>query len=494
MMEKILEKLDALDENARVLAAVRSKKANPQLKQRENPLTTPLLFDLQDLQVEFGGTITPPTSKTVAKKTAKSCDLKTSKVRTSFKYKPKPRSGFEESDLPGLAANTNCEEKPKGGNLKLSPISLRFLKDKNEAEYAKPLNLLQSQPRNRCKRSSESSILYPTGANQSNASEEKVSTPFTGQNEKRAKKFMYSTDHSADSMEKGRKDHPLVTDSVTKENEPTRDNQARTLCPVKQSTLFPLIFEDVLDNPTIKIIDLGPTETVLYSMDSETVLALQDREDTTSIPSSSLDSLAFKAEESHTNPIIFYDAAYIEMLIMIKRFTPYVIIYTRKNIVLEKNCDTAKALFNDEPSTVSEPQRTKPVSQHKDLSFFSTEQVQKSIKERRKRKHDNLASEKRPPNTLYNLSRTFSSLTKRFAGYFDKDATQEKSAKTDGFERIFTKAKPPPKRKFTTLPLRYDSKPLKNILEIRKLNNITPLDNLLTWKVNDLKNQLCSKT
>ncbi|XP_052573157.1 uncharacterized protein C1orf141 homolog [Peromyscus californicus insignis] len=452
MMEKILEKLDALDENARVLAAVRSKKANPQLKQRENPLTTPLLFDLQ---VEFGGTITPPTSKTVAKITAKSCDLKTSKVRTSFKYKPKPRSGFEESDLPGLAANTNCEEKPKGENLKLSPISLRFLKDKNEAEYANPLNFLQSQPRNRCKRSSESSILYPTGANQSNASEEKVSTPFTGQNEKRAKKSMYSTDHSADSMEKG-KDHPLVKDSVTKENEPTRDNQARTLCPVKQSTLLPLIFEDVLDNPTLKIIDLGPTERVLYSM-----------------------------EESHTNPIIFYDAAYIEMLIMIKRFTPYVIIYTRKNIVLEKNCDTAKALFNDEPSTVSEPQRTKPVSQHKDLSF-STEQVQKSIKERRKRKHDSLASEKRPPNTLCNLSRTFSSLTKRFAGYFDKDATQKKSAKTDGFERIFTKAKPPPKRKFTTLPLKYDSKPLKNILEIRKLNNITPLDNLLTWKVNDL--------
>ncbi|XP_037058654.1 uncharacterized protein C1orf141 homolog isoform X2 [Peromyscus leucopus] len=399
MMEKILEKLDALDESARVLAAIRSKEANPQLKQRGNPLTTPLLFDLQ---VEFGGTITQPTSKT-AKITAKSCDLKTSKVRTSFKYKPKPKSGFEESDLPGLAANTNRDEKPKGENLKLSPISLHFLKDKNEAEYAKPLNFLQSQPRNQCKRSSESSILYPTGANQSNASEEKVSTPFTDQNEKRAKKSMYSTDHSTGSMEKGRKDHPLVKDSVTKENEPTRDNQARTLCPVKQSTLLPLIFEDVLDNPTIKIIDVGPTETVLYSMDSETALTLQDKEDTTSIPSSSLDSLAFKA-------------------------------------------------------------------------------VQKSIKEKQKRKHDSLASEKRPPNTLYNLSRTFSSLTKRFAGYFDKDATQEKSAKADGFQRIFTKAKPPPKRKFTTLPIKYDSKPLKNILEIRKLNNITPLDNLLTWK------------
>ncbi|XP_036034473.1 uncharacterized protein C1orf141 homolog [Onychomys torridus] len=405
-MEKVLEKLDVLDENARVLAAARSKV----------------------YEVEAGNTSPPRCEK-----------YQVNTYISSFYFILSTKSE--------ASAEICIYMSFSHGNSFLT-----------EAEYAKPFNFLQSQPRNRCKRSLESSVLYPTDASQSNASEkEKVSTPFTDENKKRAKRSMYSTVHSTDSTEKGRKDHPLVKDSVTKENEPTRDNQARTLCPVKQSILLPLIFEDVLTNPTIKITDLGPRETVLYSM-----------------------------EESHTNPVTFYDKAYIDMLVTIKRFTPYVITYARKNTVLEKNCDMVKALFNHEPSTVSELQRTKPVSQLKDLFFFSTKRVQKTIKERQKRKHDSLASEKRPPNTLYHLSRTFSSLTKKIAGYFDKDATQEKSAKTDGFERIFTKAKPPPKRKFTALPIKYDSKPLKNILEIRKLNNITPLDNLLTWKVNDL--------
>ncbi|CAO2588289.1 Uncharacterized protein C1orf141 homolog, partial [Lemmus lemmus] len=310
------------------------------------------------------------------------------------------------------------------------------------AEYAKPLNVLQSEPRNQSKRSPESSILYPTCAKQSKASkEEKVY-----KNGNRTKKSMYSTDHSADSIKEGRRDHPRVHDFIAKENESVRDNEARSPRPVKQNIFLPLHFEDVLKNPTIKIIDLGPTETVLYS-----------------------------TKESHTNPIIFHGKEYIVMMFLKKRFTPYVMTYTRKNIVLEKNYEMFKALFNDKPSAVSKPQRT-----NKDLPVFSTEWVQKSINEKQKTNHDSLASKKRPPDTLYNLSRTFSSLTKKIVGYFDKDATEEKSAKTDGFQRQFSKVKPPRTRKFTTLPIKYDSKPLKNILEIRKLNNITPLDNLLS--------------
>ncbi|KAL6065961.1 hypothetical protein STEG23_030064, partial [Scotinomys teguina] len=263
-------------------------RTNFQFEQSKNLLTKLPLFDLH---VEFGDTIAPSPSKTVTKMTEdKSCDLKPSKMCVSFKYKPQSRSDFEESDLPGLAENINYEEKPKGENLKLSPTSLCFLKDKTEAEYAKPFNFLQSQPRKWCKRSSEPSFLCPILANQFNASKkEKVSTPFTDQNEKRAKKSIYSTDHSADSMKTGRKDHPLVKDSVTKENELTRDNQARTPCPAKKSTLLPLYFEDILNNPTIKIIDLGPKDTVLYSLDSETAPTKKDRADTP------LDSLTFEA-------------------------------------------------------------------------------------------------------------------------------------------------------------------------------------------------------
>ncbi|CAH6790586.1 RGD1562532 [Phodopus roborovskii] len=448
MMGKVLEKLKALDENARVLAAIRAKKTNVHLEQRKKPLTTPLLSDLHE---EFGGTIAPSAPKTVTESVEdKSCNLKKSKIRVSFKYKTEPRSAFEESDLPGLATNKKYAEskllEPKRKHLKLSPRSLRYLKDQTEAIYANSLHLLQSQPRNQCKRSPESPILHPTPPGQTNAN----------QNEKRAKKSMYSTDHSADSIEKGKKHHPLVNDLITKENESASDNQARTSCPVKQNALLPLHFEDVLKNPTVKIIDLAPKETVLCFM-----------------------------EESHTNPIIFHDTAYIEMLFLAKRFTPYVMTYTRKNLVLEKNWEMLKGLFYDQPSIVSKPQRPKPVVQYKELTLFSTQRVQKSIKEKRKKKHDSLASKNTPPDTFYNLSRTISNITKRFVGYFEIDATQEKSAITDEFERIFSKTKPPPTRKFTTLPIKYESKPLKNTVEIRKLNNITPLDNLLSWKVNN---------
>lgn len=198
-------------------------------------------------------------------------------------------------------------------------------------------------------------------------------------------------------------------------------------------------------------------------------------------------------EESHTNPIIFHDTAYI-VRFLTERFTPYAMTYTKKNVVLEKNCEMFKALLNDKPSAVSKPQRTKPATHYKSLQFFSTERVQKSIKEKRKKKHDSLISKKRSPDTLYNLSRTFSGLTKKIMGYFDKDVIEEKSAKAGGSQRQFFKAggsqrqfskvKPPHTRKFTTLPIKYDSKPLKNILEIHKLNNITPLDNLISWEVN----------
>ncbi|XP_038188795.1 uncharacterized protein C1orf141 homolog isoform X2 [Arvicola amphibius] len=389
----------------------------------------------------------------------------------SFKCTPEHGSDFKESDSSALATDANYEERSKEENLKLSPRSLCFLKDKTEAEYAMPWNVLQSEPRNQCKRSSESSILCPTCANQSNANK----------NGNRAKKSMYSRDRSADSIKEGRMDHPLVNDFIAKENESVRDNQARSPCPVKENILLPLHFEDVLKNPTIKIIDLGPTETVHYSTDTETVPTIKDRPGTKPIPSSSLDFVPFKAKESHTNPIIFHDKVYIMKLFLTKRFTPYVMTYTTKNVVLEKNCEMFKVLFDD---TVSKPQRTKAVAHYKDLHIFSTERVHTSIKEKRKKQHDSLASKKRSLDTLYNLSQTFSILTQKIVGSFDKVASKEKSVKTGRFQRQFSKVKPPRTRKFTTLPMKYDLKPLKNILEIRKLNNISPLDDLLSWKVN----------
>ncbi|XP_021056606.1 uncharacterized protein C1orf141 homolog isoform X2 [Mus pahari] len=345
---------------------------------------------------------------------------------------------YEESKL----MDHNKEE-----NLKSRPISLRYLKDKDEKEYANPLPFPQPWSKHLCKKLAESSILSPKLTSESNAGKkEEVPPPFTDQHESRAKKSMYSTDHSADSSKNRRKYPP---DGITKESELTRNDEARKPHPVKQNIMLPLDCEDLLKNPKIKTIDLRPAGTVHTSM-----------------------------EQSHANPIIFYDTEYVQMLFLTKRFTPYAMKCTEKNIVLEKNYEVLKALFSNEPSAVSEPQSTKPIVQQKPLQVFSAEYDQKSINEKRKKKHDSLVSKKISPNTRYNLSQTFSSLSKKFVGYFDKDVTQGESYKADSFE-MYSKTKPRPTRKFTTLPVKYDSKPLKNILEIHKLNNMTPLDNLL---------------
>ncbi|XP_021015953.1 uncharacterized protein C1orf141 homolog isoform X2 [Mus caroli] len=434
MTEKILEKFDALEEKERILEAIREKNTDRHRRQRKKPLITPLLFDLH---VQFGDTITPSASKIIKNKPH---DLRNPKRSVSFKSKPNSRSDLEESDLrpPILGTMTNYEESKlmdhKEENLKSRPVCLRYLQDKDEL-WSKHL----------CKKSAESSVLSPKLTNESNASKkENVSPPFTDQHESRTKKSMHSTDHSADSSTSRGKYPPK---GVTKESELTRNDEARKPHPVKQSIMLPLDREDLLKNPKIKTIDLRPAGTVHTSM-----------------------------EHSHANPIIFYDTEYVQMLFLTKRFTPYAMKCTEKNIVLEKNYEVLKALFSDEPSAVSEP-----IVQQKHLQVFSAEYAQKSRNEKRKKKHDSLVSKKISPNTCYNLSQTFSSLSKKFVGYFDKDVTQGKSYKANRFER-FSKTKPPPTRKLTTLPIKYDSKPLKNIFEIHKLNNMTPLDNLLSLR------------
>ncbi|XP_031233871.1 uncharacterized protein C1orf141 homolog isoform X2 [Mastomys coucha] len=449
MTERILEKFNALEEKAQILEAIREKNINDQL--RNKPLITPLLFDLHE---KFGYTITPSASKIIENKPQ---DLKKSKKSVSFKSNPKSRSNFEASSLrsPILGTSKNCEESKlmehRKENLKSGHVSLRYLKDEDETEYAKPLHFPLPQPKHLCEKSAESSILSPKRTNESNVRKmEKVSPPVTDQHESRAKKSTHSTDHSAVSRKNRRKYHPKANNFVTKESELTRNGQARKPRPVKQNLVLPLDCKDLLKDPKIKTIDLRPTGTV---HDAPT-------------------------EQCHASPIIFYDSEYVQMLFLTKRLTPDAMKCTGKNIVLEKNYEVFKALFNEEASPVSEPRSTKPIVQQKQLPVFSGEQAQKSISEKRKKKHDSLISKKTSPNTLCNLSQTFSSLSKKFAGYFDKDVTQEKSDKADIFQ-MFSKTKPQPTRKFTTLPLKYDSKPLKNIFDIHKLNNMSPLDNLL---------------
>ncbi|XP_021514075.1 uncharacterized protein C1orf141 homolog [Meriones unguiculatus] len=542
MTERILEKLDVLEENEKIIAAIRAKvcevealgkvrkktlfgspqvenqqqikrrKTSSHLKEKKKSLITPLPFDDHG---EFEGTIAPSTAETATENTEnKSNDLKKSKMHLSFEYNPKPRSDFEESDLrpPVFATDISNEEststeikeqdlnlessfdeesqrswKPQEICFKPSPagISSRELEQRqliisefclelqvgkpasstgfHDSEYAMPLNILSSQPRHLCKISAECPKLPPKPFYQSNAGKEKVFPPFTDQNESRAKKSMMSTDGSADAIKEGRKYPPEVNDLITKESKPTRNDEPRTPRPVKQTILFPLSCEHILKNPNVKTIAPAPEVTVLYSM-----------------------------EESHTNPIIFHDATYVRTWFLKKRFTPFLMTTKKMNVVLQKNCDRSKALRNNEPTDIFKPQRSKLVGLQK-LAQKSLGKKQKSRRKEQKKNHDSLALAKRFLKTHYDLSQIVPILTNISAGYFDKDVTQKKTVKSDRFERTFSKAKQAPKRHFTALPMKYDSKPLKNILEIYKLNNVTPVDNLLTWKVNESQDLFMQK-
>lgn len=50
------------------------------------------------------------------------------------------------------------------------------------------------------------------------------------------------------------------------------------------------------------------------------------------------------------------------------------------------------------------------------------------------------------------------------------------SAKTGKFENVFTVK---PMSEFSASPVKYYSKPSRNILKVHKINNVTPLDDLL---------------
>uniref|UniRef100_A0A8C0RZ40 Uncharacterized protein n=1 Tax=Canis lupus familiaris TaxID=9615 RepID=A0A8C0RZ40_CANLF len=77
MTEKILEKLDILDEQEKILLARRTKKNRLQSQGKKKTLVTPLTFDFQ---LEFKEDIVPSTSKKVPRITEdKSYSIKKTK-------------------------------------------------------------------------------------------------------------------------------------------------------------------------------------------------------------------------------------------------------------------------------------------------------------------------------------------------------------------------------------------------------------------------------
>ncbi|XP_057572930.1 uncharacterized protein C1orf141 homolog isoform X1 [Hippopotamus amphibius kiboko] len=137
MAEKILEKLDILDEQAKTLLAVRAKKNCLQGKVKKISVI-PLTFDFQ---LEFEKDIATSISETESKITKdRSHGIKKTKRYVSFKSMPEPKkSDFEKSNLRSHFVPTNIKIQeiksiePVEEYLKSRSIrSFHFLKDTTE--------------------------------------------------------------------------------------------------------------------------------------------------------------------------------------------------------------------------------------------------------------------------------------------------------------------------------------------------------------------------
>lgn len=108
MAGKILEKLDVLDEQAKILLARRAKKNRLQSQVKKKTLVTPLTFDFQ---LEFEEPVATSTRKTVSKIAEdRSCGIKQTK-RYASKNEPKPRKvDFEKLNVSPHFLPTNIKK------------------------------------------------------------------------------------------------------------------------------------------------------------------------------------------------------------------------------------------------------------------------------------------------------------------------------------------------------------------------------------------------
>ncbi|XP_032971044.1 uncharacterized protein C1orf141 homolog isoform X1 [Rhinolophus ferrumequinum] len=388
MAQKILEKLDVLDEQAKILLARRIKKNYLQSHIKEKTLVTPLTFDYQSEFEE--AIIATSTSKTVSESTEnKSHGIKKTKRYVSFKNEPKPRkSDFEKLNLGPHFVPTNI---------------------KNQ----------------------ESKSIAHT--------------------EEKTKESFDLVGHLEDCVNE-RRISPQMNDFNTNS---VRNDQLSEYCSGEKKSLLPLCFEDELKRPNAKITNISPAKTVTSHM-----------------------------EQNDTNPIIFHETGYVQTLLLTKkRLLPHPMEnrntspYERVNFVLERNNEILKSLINDKFITASKPKRTMPTAWRKGVQGMSLKVGHRVVENKLKKKTSMQTFENVSWNKPYKFSETFSSLTKKCVGFLDKTVTQEMSAKNGKFESMLSTVKP--MSKFSASPVKYCSKPLKNVLKIYKLDTVTPLDDLL---------------
>lgn len=246
-----------------------------------------------------------------------------------------------------------------------------------------------------------------------------------------------------------------MDDFSTEENKTIKNHQLSDYCSIRKKSLLPLCFEDELKKPNAKIINTSPPKTVTSHV-----------------------------EQNDTNPIIFHETGYVQMLLLTKNRLPLhcmekenIYPYKRADFVLERNYEILKSLISDQFIISSKPKRIMPTTWKRDIQAISFEVGRRVVEGKLRKKTNKQTLENISWSKLYNFSQTFSSLTKKFVGFFDGSVIQEMSARHGNFERMFSTIKP--RSKFSASPVKHRSKPSKNILEVHKLNNVTPMDDLL---------------
>ncbi|XP_070448937.1 uncharacterized protein C1orf141 homolog isoform X6 [Equus przewalskii] len=200
MAGKILEKLDVLDEQAKILLARRAKKNRLQSQVKKKTLVTPLTFDFQ---LEFEEPVATSTRKTVSKIAEhRSCGIKQTK-RYASKNEPKPRKvDFEKLNVSPHFLPTNIKKNQESKSTGLASLGICEL----GTSVIHPQRIFQ--------------LKYPP--------RERPPVATLAQTDKKPGESFDLVGHLEDYVNKRRKSPPQTNDSSTKENKSTTNYQLRT--------------------------------------------------------------------------------------------------------------------------------------------------------------------------------------------------------------------------------------------------------------------------
>ena len=153
--------------------------------------------------------------------------------------------------------------------------------------------------------------------------------------------------------------------------------------------------------------------------------------------------------------------------------------HKKANFVLENNRELLRSLITDKCIASSKPKSTTPTAWRKGTQAMTFEVSHRVVADKLKKKTTMQTFKDTSWNELQNFSEPFTSLTKNFVGVLGKTVIQEMSAKTGKFGRPLSTVTP--MSNFSASPVKYHSKPLKNVLKVHALHNVTPLDDLLKF-------------